>query len=132
MGGEKEEVTFYSDDRGVRITNTRLTVDNTTYAMANITSVSIEQEDRSYTRPGLLSLIGLVVLFIGLGTSSGAAAVFGLLALVGGVWWAYSLEPDYYVRISSAAGESSTLFTREKAYVEKVVHAIHEAIIHRG
>ncbi len=36
---DEKEICFYSDDRGVRITNTRAIIGNTTYAMANITSV---------------------------------------------------------------------------------------------
>jgi hypothetical protein len=100
--------------------------------MANITSVSREQDDPSYTGPGLIILIGLVFLLGGIDKADGGFAIFGLAVLALGGYWAYSLEPDYFVRICSAAGESKTLFTKDKTYVEKVVQAINEAIIHRG
>jgi hypothetical protein len=52
--------------------------------------------------------------------------------LGGGAYWAYSLKPDYHLRISSTGGESTALSSKDKGYVEKLVAAIHEAIIHRG
>ena len=35
-----EETSYYSDQNGVRVTDKRVIVNNITYAMANITSVS--------------------------------------------------------------------------------------------
>ncbi len=47
------EQTFYSDDKGVRITGTRAIFGSTTYSMANITSVTKGQEPAKRT-PGIL------------------------------------------------------------------------------
>jgi|GEM_PF-6142544 len=42
---EDKEITFYSDNKGVRITNTRAIFKNKTYVMANISSISIGRKN---------------------------------------------------------------------------------------
>ena len=42
---ERAEPTYYSDEKGVRITPTRLTIGSTTYAMANITSIKTKKDE---------------------------------------------------------------------------------------
>jgi hypothetical protein len=132
MAAEEKEITFYSDDRGVRVTNTRLMVPNTTYAMANISSVTTKTVDPSYGWPGLFILLGLGCAVGGFSTGSSPVGILGILLLGGGAYWAYSLKPDYHLRISSTGGESTALTSRDKGYVENLVAGIHEAIIHRG
>ncbi len=127
-----EEVTFYSDDQGVRVTNTRLIVDNTTYAMANIASVARTATEPNYTGPLLLIVAGVIIFFAAIsGKESGGWLLGVILALAGTLWWR-SRKPIYHLRITSASGESNALWSKNKNYVDKVVQAISEAMIHRG
>lgn len=134
----EREITFYSDDQGVTITNTRLVISNTTYAMANITSVKTDKVLPDYSGPWFVAAPGLGILGLGIWTifslhSFGLFLICGGLFVFGiGVLWAWLVSPQFHLRISSAAGESSALSSWDKAYIEKIDQAIRQAIIHRG
>jgi hypothetical protein len=134
MDGEEKEVNFYSDQKGVRITSARLIVGNTTYAMLNVSSVSMTVTKPSLFWPVTLVLVGAAIMLAALSHSRAATSLLvvgALLALVGVVAWRGS-SPTYHVRISASSGESTALSSSDKGYVEKVIRAINEAIIHRG
>jgi len=107
-------------------------VPNATYAMATILSVTTKRIAPSYGWPGLVILLGVGFILGGFGSGSSPAWVFGIVLLGVGIYWAYSLKADYHLRIASTSGESTALVSKDRAYVEKLVTAIHEAIIHRG
>jgi hypothetical protein len=126
-----DEKTFYSDETGVRVTSARLIIENTTYAMANVASVRSAVEDPN--RLGPVILIALGVLGVAAEISDrGAALVFGIVLLGGGIAWLVTQKPTYHVRISSSSGEADALSSRRKDYIDRVVQAINEAIIGRG
>ena len=50
---------------------------------------------------------------------------------IGIVIMIYSRD-DFSVQISSNSGESNALISKDKIYVQKIVDAVNEAIIHRG
>ncbi len=127
-----EEISFYSDNSGVRVTNTRVIIRNVTYAMANIASVRSEVTKPSLVGPLVAILLGVVFVLGGIGGRSSAGAVFGgILVLPGIVWWR-GIKPIWHLRISSASGESTPLSSTNQSWVESIAHAINEAIIHRG
>lgn len=131
MSSDEKETTFYSDDRGVRVTNARLVVGQTTYAMGNVTSVSTRT---NYLWTIVVLVVGLILVVVGLASGTGPQrGGFGLLGalllLVGALAVA---RPARHLRISTSAGEVSALSSRKKEYVESVAHAIQEAMIHRG
>lgn len=127
-----EEVSFYSDERGVRVTDKRVIVENTTYSLANITSVATRREEASATGPFLFMAIGGVLLIGGLTSRSGSAADIGG-AVVGliGYFWYRGLKPTWHLRIASASGESTPLSSLNQKWIESISHAINEAIVHR-
>lgn len=127
-----KEVTFYVDEAGVRITNTRLIVPGATYAMANITSVKTETVNPSYSGVFLTIVVGVAFLIGASSLKSGSAAALGVLVVFAGIVWAVVLKPEYKLGVSSASGERSPLSSRDEAYIDKIVQAINEAIIHRG
>lgn len=132
MGADEKEITFYSDNRGVRITSSRLMVPDMTYAMANITSVKTEEVYPSYSGVLVTLLVGFLLVVGGFKLSSWYVGLFGVLLVGLGGYWGWRLEPDYHLRISSSAGETSALSSKDRVYIGKVLHAINEAIIHRG
>jgi putative Ca2+/H+ antiporter (TMEM165/GDT1 family) len=136
MSAEEKEMTFYSDARGVRITSARLIVGDTTYAMANIASVETKRVSPGYGRVALLVILGMFFVIgstpSAIGKGSPADLILGVLFVAGGVWLAITQKPNYQLRITSASGESSPLASKERAYVEKIVQAINESMIHRG
>jgi cadmium resistance protein CadD (predicted permease) len=126
-----EEVIFYSNE-GVKVTNTRLVVPDKIYAMANITSVSTKKIAPKYHGVALLILVAALFFVIGELLGSGGMAGFGLVPLLGGIAWATLLKPQYDLRISSSGHESSVLERKDQAYVDKLVGAIQQAMVHRG
>jgi len=125
---EEKEITFYSDDRSVRITNTRVIVGATTYAMANITSVLMAKKPANRVPGIVLAILGLILLAIPVS----GIRVLGVVLLVLGILIAVIVKPTYTIRIGSASGESDAISSKDKKYVQGIVTAMNEAIIKRG
>jgi len=132
-GPAREETTFYSDSL-VRVTNARLMIGQTTYAMLNITSVMTAKENPSIVGPVLLLTIGAICFIGGLsgGWSSGGVTLGFLMVGIGGGWLKERLKPKYHLRISSSSGEANVVTSKDKQTIEKMVQAVNEAMIGAG
>ncbi|MBI2830735.1 MAG: hypothetical protein HYX79_00560 [Chloroflexi bacterium] len=126
------EQTFYSDESGVRITGTRAIFNNTTYSMANISSIRTAVTPPKRNGAIWTIIIGLFVFIGGMSASVPGLAVFGAIILLLGVLWAWKASSAYHIMITSASGETSALTSKSKDYIAKVSQAMNEAIIHRG
>ncbi len=128
------EVSYYSDT-AVTVTNARAVLGGKTYAMANITSVSMGEKPAN-RMPGIaLAVLGLVIAACGGsvgGNQAGLGIVIGLLVLAAGIALVVMTKPSYIVRIGSASGEADGLVSKDKEYIQKIVTAMNEAIIKRG
>lgn len=118
----EEKVFFEHDD--VKVTNARFITGSQTYAMSNVTSVKAFEEKPS--RFG-----GIAILVIGLLVALGAPVIGLIIAALAG-FYLYSLKTYYHVMLFTAGGENSALKTEQKDYLNSVVNALNEAIIHRG
>lgn len=119
-----EEKTFFEYE-DVKVTNTRFISGSQTYAMSNITSVKTAVKKPSWFFPSLLLFIGAMTLITG-------AVLFGLvLAAIGAVLLVIQ-KTTYSIMLATSAGETSALKTHQKDYLDKVVNALNDAIIHRG
>lgn len=117
------ETTFFEHE-GVRVTNSRFIVDGQTFAMNNITSVKpLEQKPKRFL-PGLLVVLGALPAF------SGAYGAL-MLSLIGVAWLAMQ-KTVYHVMLHTAGGETSALKTHQKEYLQQIVTALNNAIVHRG
>lgn len=131
-----EETEFYSDSRGVRVTDKRVILEDKTYALANITSVATFAEQPSRRGPILFVAVGLIIIFWGIAslTSAGAAAGFifgGILAALGVIWYK-GCKPIWHLKIASASGEQSPLHSTRESYITGIANAINAAIVHRA
>jgi hypothetical protein len=128
----KAEVSFYSDGGGVRVTNSRLIIGQTTYAMLNITSVSRASQPPSRLGPLLFLIFGSLFVIAGFGGTQHGGAFLGVLLLaIGGLWWMMQ-KTKYHLRISSASGEANAVTDTDQQRVDNIVQAVNEAIIGRG
>lgn len=129
----------FLNEGGTYVSSTTINIGGTTYATANITSVS-----KQHTHPStgcaiaiiiVGGLIGLISLLIAIGGPSAGGFIsfilFGGLAGLG-VLWLRSLTSDYHVVLRSSSGESRGLTSKNEAEVDRVTAAITEAITHRG
>ena len=132
-----DEVVFYSDDRGVRVTNTRLVVTRpqgtTTYSMANITSVSMSTIPANRTTGIVVGVLGLIISSLGFAFDYYGAVIIGILVLGAGIFLAIAAKPTYTVKVSSASGEEEAIPpSKDREYVHGIVNAMNEAFIKRG
>lgn len=121
----QNETTFYQDST-VTVTQSRFVTQSKTYAMRNISSVHIFEIVKSKMKAILLILIGIPLFFWG----KTILIAFILIAL--GIWWFIYIKNEYAVRISTNAGEANSIVSKDKIYIQKIVNALSDAIIHRG
>ncbi|MFT3918151.1 DUF6232 family protein [Cloacibacterium sp.] len=121
----QNETTFYQDAT-VTVTQSRFVTHSKTYAMRNISSVHIFEIVKSKVIPIILIILGLPMLL------SKEAIFYGIVTILIGVLWLIFNKNEYAVRISTNAGEANSIVSKNKAYIQKIVNALNEAIIHRG
>lgn len=125
MEATKTEVTFYQEGN-VIVTQSRFVTASKTYAMRNISSVFLYEIVKSRKLPIALVVIGILML------TSDSARIFGLCVLALGIALLFLIKNEFAVRISTNAGESNSIVSKDRAYIQRIVTALNEAIIHRG
>jgi hypothetical protein len=137
------------EERDIRVTNLRAIVGNKTYAMSNVTSVSLNKKDPSscLSVTFLLIGVGLLGLFLlsliqllssAIAVPRSVATPTLVLLLLGGGFLAIGIlmrrtaKTTYVVRIGSASGESDALSSVDRALIERIVGAMNQAIVLRG
>lgn len=123
-----EEKEFYNNGN-VSVTNARFRVGSNTYAMNGVTSVKRGQTDPNKGAPVVLGIIGLIVIFVATALS---AKAFGVLMVIVAIIWFKKLTPEYSVYLNSASGESQALSSKNQRYIDEVINALNESIVHRG
>jgi len=119
------EKTFYHDD-SVVVTQARFVANGKTYAMRNISSVSLMKKARSRFFEFICFFIGALLLF------SSDTLLFGVMLILLGLALLWLLKDEYSVRIQSNSGEADGFISKNKEYVGKIVAAVNEAIVFRG
>ncbi|QQV02644.1 MULTISPECIES: DUF6232 family protein [Chryseobacterium] len=121
----QNETTFYQDSL-VTVTQSRYITQSKTYAMRNISSVHVFEIEKSKAVPILMILLGLPFLF------SGNVFWIGLILIGLGILLLFNIKNEYTVRISTNAREADSTISKDKEYIQKIVKALNEAMIHRG
>lgn len=121
----QNETTFYQDS-SVTVTQSRFVTKSKTYAMRNISSVHVFEIIKSKTKAIIITIIGLFFLF------SKSIFWIGIILLALGIWWIFSIKNEYAVRISTNAGEANSIVSKNRDYIQKIVNALNNAIVHRG
>lgn len=119
MSNEKS----YFDNGNVNVTDKRLVVNNKTYAISGITSVSFEVIKQNRLLP--IALLLATVLLI----SKQAANVWGYLLATPFIIWLLIQKSSYTVRLSSASGETRAITSKNKDFIKSVVDSINKAMI---
>ncbi|WP_343533256.1 DUF6232 family protein [Pedobacter sp.] len=121
----QNETQFYKDSK-VTVTQSRYVTDSKTYAMRNISSVHVFEIVKNRSLPIAMIIIGgLMLLGDGIRVAGGVILLIGILILV-------LIKNEYAVRISTNSGEANSIVSRDKIYIQKIVDALNDAIIHRG
>ena len=121
-----EEKIFFENGK-VRVTNARFVAGSKTFAMANVSSVSIGTLSSTKIPSFILFIIGVILLI-----PEESRYVGGALSIVGVVWYYLLKKDEFAVRITSNSGQEDGYISQDKIEVEKIVAAVNEAIIYRG
>ena len=119
-----DEKTFFEYE-DVKVTNARFISGSQTYAMSNVTSVKAYEK-----KPN--RLWGIVALVLGLAIAGASESAVGAAIAVGAAVYLYMQKTVYHVMLATSAGETSALKTYQRNYLDKVVSALNQAIVHRG
>lgn len=122
---EKEEKVFYKD-QVVQVTQSRFVTNSKTFAMRNISSVTLFEIKASRAFQIFMIIVGALLLI------NNDTRVFGIVLVLAGALILYFTKDSYSVRISSNSGESDGFISKDKELVQKIVSAVNDAIIHRG
>ncbi|RZK25671.1 MAG: QacE [Flavobacterium sp.] len=126
METKAQSETLFYQNGNVKVTQSRYITISKTYAMRNISSVQTFQIIKSKTIPILLLIVGILILAFADGKIIG-----GLLSLLGVIIIVFN-NNEYAVRISTNSGEVNSIVSSDKSYIQEIVNALNEAIIHRG
>lgn len=128
---EQKEIVYYN--RGnVKVTSARAILDDNTYAMSNIASVSMEKTSANRAPWVITALVGVLVWICAASMDSRALVFVGIGALVLGIGVAAISRDKYAVVIGSASGKTHAMESPKKGIVQEIVDAMNEAIIQRG
>jgi hypothetical protein len=119
----EERVFFEYGD--VKVTSARFINGGQTYAMNNVTSVKPYEKKPS-------RLIGIVVLLAGIGIMAESSFITGLLIALAAAFYLYQQKTIYHILLSTSAGETTALVTYQRNYLNEVIAALNDAIVHRG
>ncbi|HYK05463.1 MAG TPA: DUF6232 family protein [Thermoanaerobaculia bacterium] len=129
----------FMNDADVYVSNTKVVIGGTTYATANLTSVSKRFTPASKGCAMALAAVGILMTLGSLGPMFSEDFGAGLLMFVicgaiaaAGIAWLRSLKPIYHVVFASASGEQTGMSSKDHNLVNRVVAAITSAITHRG
>lgn len=128
-----EEVSLYQDTN-IHVTNVRAMLQGKTYAMANVTSVSMFTQQGNKAPGLIIAVFGGLFLLVGIvsGKNYAGMALFGFILLVVGIAVAVSAKDAYWVRIGSASGETNALRSDDRDCIWRIVQALNDAIVRRG
>nr|WP_282560861.1 DUF6232 family protein [Providencia alcalifaciens] len=96
--------------------------------MNGVTSVKRGETNPSKVAPIIMCIIGAIALINGTATSF----LVGAILIILGVLWFRAIKPEYIVFLNSASGESQALSSKDRKYIDDVINALNNAIIHRG
>jgi hypothetical protein len=121
-----EEKVFF-DQGDVSVSNARFMVYGQTYAMNGVTSVKRAVKHPFRLGPIVLGFFGLAHLLISMKTLPVVVIILALAAF----WWKRQ-KSEWFVVLNSASGETQALTSKNSSYIDDVISALNNSIIHRG
>ena len=134
------EIEFFNLDK-VTVTSARFVVSDKTYVMSNVTSVSYSHQKPSSDGAFMMIMVGaffilLIIAAVVDGKMTGTAflvmTLMGLFFLSMGINSYKNLKMKYSVVLQTSSGAVQALESTDQGYIQSVVEALNNAIIHRG
>ncbi len=130
---QPKEETIYTDNV-VTVTGTRIIIWGTTYVLRNVTSVKMASTPPRIGGAILLLIFGVLILlaaFMPLNDNKAPVGVYVISGVMigGAILWMLMSKAHFHVGLSTASGELHVLTSKDKAYIQRVVQNINEAIV---
>lgn len=125
-----EEVTYYSDDEGVKITNREAVFSKKSYEIGTIISIRVTKNPSSSTIPLILIGCGSFFLIISIIRFRFIEFFIGVFSLIFGIYDLVA-RPMHMIKLLQAKGEYVPFSSRDKDRVEQIVDALEAAIATR-
>lgn len=113
----RQETVFLRGE-GVYVSSTRLVLGNVTYAMSQVSSVQVVEDEAQAKTRGMLFVVGAIGLLVCVGI------VLIIIALC--------MQPRYCLLIRAGGGEAHVLAGQDQSLLNQIAHAVQQAIIYRG
>jgi len=135
----KEKIEFdkiYFQDNDVLVSITRFKAFNQTYAMKDITSVSLQENTPTYTLSIAIILFAILQAIFDFDfiedwfTGYRYLDTFFICSI--GMASLSFYKTEYFVSITNMSGQMNTLKSKNKEYILNIVNCINQAIIDRG
>lgn len=121
---EAQEKVFYQDSN-IQVSNSRLMIGSQMYPIRNISFVGMGSIEPKRFWANFLIGWGIICILAGV--------IFGGVVLIGiGVAMYFLQKPNYIVNIQSNSGMVEAYKSQDRIYIQTIVDALNEAIIHRG
>ncbi len=133
MASQQPETTYY-EQGSIKVTSARAVFGNTSYALANITSVAAGTISPSVGLYIGMVIVGVGIIAYGFTVKNSGYVCWGAGAVlaVAGVIMARAQKNTYVVKIGTAGGEQRASMSQDRAEVDKIVAALNDAIVKRG
>lgn len=95
--------------------------------MSGITSVKSFRKDPSRTGPVIWAIVGIIAI-----ANRGNGIWAGLIILAATVLFWVGQKPECSVILTTASGEVKALASSDSKFIENVVGALNQSIVHRG
>lgn len=122
-------------EKNVKITNERAIIGTKTYAISDITSVSIDvNEPKLFLPVFFIVIVGICSVLIAVSDMreySEFLTTSLYLGIAGLLFFILSQKTKYSVRIRNTSGEIKVLETVDRDHVERIVKALNEAIANK-
>lgn len=133
-----EETVIHSEGN-ILVSTTRVVIGSTTYALANLTSVSKSKTVPDTSGNSAMIAIGAIVAFCALVAAifQRSATAFGVaIAAAIGAWLAAASlkkhKPTYTFVIQTSSGQVQALTSPDERTIDRIVQAVSKAITTRG
>lgn len=117
-----EEKVFF-DENGIKVTSARFICGGKTHSMAGVTSVEARVIPCNRKPPIILAVLGIIIAFF---------HWFGFVLIAAGAAWLFLQKKDFVVYLSSASGGSDAYINKNESFIDSIVSAVNDAIVHRG
>jgi hypothetical protein len=128
------EITLLKEGN-VKITSSRVMIGTKSYALSDIMSVRVhENEPRLFTPIFFMLMVGVCLALVALTNMQELSHYLTIGSYIGVttfILFLLSRKTKYSVRVKSSVGELNILEAQDKDHVEKIVGAMNEAIINR-